>query len=315
MEADGIDLQQLLKDVKDGKLKSSNHQLLYGLQNLQEFISHVYSNKEVMQFLNTIESKESRTFVQQIWDLLSDIFVQLGEFIGTKVNDKSLLKEAYTLTMSLNNIQATEQYSIKIQNGQIVSTTLSINSQAKAEQLKDHIEHTYQQQVNHTTTLSQHLLNITDKRIDKSAEVEMSETLQKVLSKMNTQVSEFNKILSTIPKTEEEKERQIIATRMKKDIQADIEEMTQHKNLLELGTLGAKQLDWVKNILTKSKPNVTETMLAMNLLNMWYDLDKTIYDGTLTEVNQDFADMVDKTQGLASRLRAQLLAFGNNALS
>lgn len=314
MEADRIDVNQLYADLQEGNIKSYNHNVLYGLTNLNEFIAHAYTSKDVMQFLNTVESKGSKTFVDKVWDLLTDILVKLGDFIGVKVNDNSLLKEAFQLTLHLNNLTATEHLNIQINDGHIVPTTLILQNEAKANQFRGMVENVYKQEVEHTSDLTQHFLNITDKRIRPSSDIEMDKTIQKVLDKMEGQVNELDHIASKPATTEQEMERRISALAMKREIETDIQEMMQHQNLLRLGDLGSKQLDWVSNILNKSQPNIHEMIVASTLLNMWYDLNKTLYDGSLSEVNEKFSAMVDKTQGQATKLRVKMMQFGTNAL-
>ena len=313
MAEQGIDTIQMQSDINAQKLITDNHEILYGLSNMQEFLAHVWTNKATMQFLNTIESKSNRTWAEKVWDLITDILQKVGDFIGTTVDKNSLLREAFELTFHLNNIELSERLTDNSLDDRGLPDTMVILNEAKADQVKDLIESSYQQQVEKVNNLSHYLLNISDKRVAYSQEEELSETLVAILDKMKAEIKGLNKLLGSRILTDEDRDRHIRISTLKREIQADIEDMTQQKQLVDLTSLGTKQLQWVDDILKKTTPNVHEVILATTLLSMWRDLDKTIYSGELTSINEKFAEAVNQVRGKASLMHTSLLRYAVNA--
>lgn len=307
---DGYDMKQIISDLDNRISNSRNHQLYYGLSNMQEFLAHVWTNKEVMSFLNEIDSTENKTFVQQIWELLTDILTQVGAFLGTKVSEKGLLKEALTLTLHINNLQATESLGITIGK----PGTAIVLTESKADQMKDVMENSYDQEVNKKNNRTHWMLGITNNRLPTSSNVTLTDTASKLIKKMELQVASLNKILSTRVVTPEDKKRRIKIEAMRKEIQQDIEEMTQQRDLMAITQIGEKQLEWVKQIIEKPEPAIQEMILASNLLDMWTEVNNTIYDKDMEVVNLEFKKLINELQGNATDIANTLIRAREKAI-
>jgi len=313
MSEGGYDLTQIISEVESGKLKSENHRIYYGLSNLQEFLAHVWTNKETMTFLNTLEADENKTIVQKIWDLLTDILIQVGEFLGTNVKDKSLLKEALMLTLHVNNLSTTESLGVTIMQDKIAGEITTL-TEAKADQVSDIIESSYNQQIQKGTDGVRWHLDIKNKRLDVSSNVVLGDTVSRIVKKMELQVADLNKILSTRITSDQDKKRRIRVEAMRKEIQADIEDMTQQRDLMAITDVGQKQLEWVKKIISKPEPLIQEITLASNILDMWVDVNNTIYDKDMETVNLEFKKLVNELQGNATDMNNTLMRLREKAI-
>lgn len=310
----GYDTDQIFDDISRGIATSSLHEIAYGLHNMAEFLAHVWTNKEVMNFLNTVESKGNRTIVDRIWDTLIELLSQLSEFLGKDINQDGLLKEAFMLTYRLNNLAATEDFGMNIVEEALVPTTMVVHTEAKAQQMADFIESTYEQQVTVEATPVEFKINITDKKIARTDYQVADKALAIVIEKMRKEVEQLNGVLSLRVTDEETKERYLRALKYRTEVNSDIQEMISHQNSLRIGELAIKQLKWVEEILDKNRPNIHETILAMTILDTWRNLNQAVYNEDITEINEDFSEMIAKVQGKADAARNRLMTYARSSV-
>lgn len=312
MEAQGIDPKEIVEDVENGIVQTKDQRIYYALRSMHEFIAGVYTNDDVMRFLNGIETTTKRNWVQQIWDLISDMLILVKEFIGQDVKSNSILKEAFGIVMNLTNETVLENMMMEVQNEQVVPTTLSVLSETQADELKYAIETGYGQQATTSNEGTHFNVLVNYRRV--GGTVALDPTVQKVVDSLNNQIKELKKIQSTRVVTPEDRERFLKVSGMIRELEEDLQDVKQHQELQALGELGAKQLQWVENILKKPNPHVQEFILAMNLVNVWNDLDELVYDEAISNVKPEFADMVAKTQHQASTLYMRMMSFGTQAM-
>lgn len=315
MKEQGQDYAAMLKKAESGRVTTENELLLYGMHNMDEFITHVQTNKKLMQFLNTIETEDGQGFVAKILDLISEILIQMSKFIGMDINEKALLKEAFLITMKLNNLNISDRFDIELSGDKMVPTVLPVKTENEAQRLNDHVKNGYKQESETKNHLTHWTVNVTANQVEPRSQAKHGALVQTIINQLKKQIREVNRGMSTIPKTEEDRSRYVSALQIRNEMQSDLEELERISNLSNIDELGKKQLDWVESILNKNKPNINETILASNILLMWKSLNETIYStDKLQSVSDKYRKIVGELSERAENLNFRLLKFGSIAI-
>jgi hypothetical protein len=97
--------------TKGGLLSASDKSLYYGLTDMYEFVSMLFSDKSFQEFMNNTEYSENKSILDRFLDILTSIIKALG----FNVKNDSVLKEGITNVMGIletNELQKTEFKSI-----------------------------------------------------------------------------------------------------------------------------------------------------------------------------------------------------------
>jgi alkylated DNA repair dioxygenase AlkB len=97
--------------TKGGLLSANDKSLYYGLTDMYEFVSMLFSDKSFQEFMNNTEYSENKSVLDRFLDILTSIIKALG----FNVKNDSVLKEGITNVMGIletNELQKTEFKSI-----------------------------------------------------------------------------------------------------------------------------------------------------------------------------------------------------------
>ena len=294
--------------IARGEVGEDDTLIAYGLQNLNEFLAMVGTNKELMNFLNQVESstKEKGAWLQNFIDKVLDFFVELANYLGVTINDNSILKEAYSL--AYNFTQESAKDAIRLENGMIEATRLSTTMENEAIRIHDNIESIYGQEATLTDDGTHFHIDVTNYRINTNLTSD-EPRVQDALDKMQRQMRTLDSSLLSRPiVTEEDKQWHIQTRHLYNEIKEDARNLQATKDLLALGELGTKQLGWVRDILKSERPHAQEVILATTLIDMWTSLD-TMYDNKLGEATPELEAMTGKILGEAKQLYSKVHQF------
>lgn len=288
---------------KGSKLEQT---LSYGLQNIHEFVSTVLEDKTIMRFLNDIDSTETKTWVQNLVDKILDFFVAVGEYMGVKVRDRSILKQAYAMSYQL----VTETYGIVSAGDDDVlypPQTIKTPNENEADLIQSNIETLYGQEVKKSDDGLN--FNLTVTRNKKSFNFESdSPNVQAVLSKFNKQLIVLDGVLSRPVRTEKDKENRIRARRFYAEILEDATNLKNTKDLKSLAETGAKQLQWASSIMKSKYPHISEVEMATELVSVWTDMNK-LHGSQLEDLDEDFGKVAAELAGNAQQMWQMVYRF------
>jgi ribonuclease HI len=265
--------------------------LEYALSNLHEFMSHVLTDKNLMQFLNSIESTtaDTRSFGQKILDAFLDIVASIAEYMGMKVDERSILVEAYKLTLDIN--QAVETTSPSVDStGQIVSSEVLFPTEFKAIMFQSAVETAHGQEAIMTDMGTHYSVHPGKKKPTSS-----NREVQKAITKLEKQVEKLDSLILSVDETPADKERRFVATRLRDEIANDLQKLAYSSDIRNLYDIGAKQLAWVKDIVKKTHAHPQEIIMASTLLESWLTMQDLYGDGV--GINPDFKTAIDDLVG------------------
>jgi hypothetical protein len=89
-------LYKIYEQVKETLYRTDvSNRVNYAISNVHEFVVMATTNKEFMQVLNNMPTKNnSKTMLEHVWDLLNTLFNNIAEFLGQPVKHNSVLAEA-----------------------------------------------------------------------------------------------------------------------------------------------------------------------------------------------------------------------------
>lgn len=91
--------EQAKQDVAKGIISSPYHRLMYALGTSTEFVSHVLSDKTLINFLNNIPFDEKKSFLEHIKELFSKVWESFASALG--VQRGTLAEESVKRTLDL----------------------------------------------------------------------------------------------------------------------------------------------------------------------------------------------------------------------
>jgi len=97
-------LKEELIKAKEEKRKAKvpeNASRLYGYTKVSEFIAEAMSTPEFQKELNAMDFNEEQSVFARLKQVVAELLLKLGEFLGVEVRDKSVLKATITSTIDL----------------------------------------------------------------------------------------------------------------------------------------------------------------------------------------------------------------------
>ena len=286
-------IEQIKRDlVENSTISTLNHELVYVLGDLQEFVAGVLTNPNVMQYLNDIVNTKGNSFIERIWNALTELIVSIAKSFGIKVKDDSLLKEALAHVLKLSTSSISKN--IDITNALVNGTELKVSTEKDASLIQKIIKLIYNKQIN----TAGNGLGYTIQVISNSALVrenkEVRSQTDKLLGKLRTQLKEVSKEISKSTTIEQ----RVSATIRYNQLREDINELNRNRDLDLVAAIGHRQLKWVDSILTMDNPTATDVHAAIDVANMWSSLIDLLY-GDLEQIastNPAFADLQTEAQ-------------------
>lgn len=281
--------KQIKNSVENGNAYSQDHLLYYGLHSVQELVAHVMTDKDnVIPFLNGIKDNKSKSLMERIWTKLMDIIAAFGRSMGVKVDTESLLHSAVYHTMRglTDNIPPAD-----LTQHLLTGETMKVESEAKANALKNLFEATYNREVE----IMQNPFDYTLK-ISNQARKQVPGHRGKILDKLREQLSEVSDARNRIsPENIVERSRYGIRAQEIKD---QINAIHQSNNLDTIATIGKAQLQWIDNVLSSKTATVVDTNIALNMAAMWGNLIGILYGDlkSVGQVDSNFAEIQTRAQ-------------------
>lgn len=250
--------EQTKKDVSEGRISSPYHRLMYAFNTSTEFVSHVLSDRDVINFLNNIPFNEKKSLLEHIKELFSKVWESFASALG--VQRGTLAEESVKRTLDL--LTHNQLNTISTQN-------LSVN---------DH-------------SLYGDLTNA-------SVATKQLSAVDKVIGKLEEQKQELiNSFTGVIDRKARLDKRHKI-----EEIEDDISRLKDSQDLMLVGEIGKKHLDWVARVHNKVDPNENEIMTAIRTGNMWRGIVDLMFGDDATSVDPELAKLASQSGNLVHAL-------------
>jgi hypothetical protein len=329
LEAQGFTMEQIAEmqfNVIQGVVHEGE-ELLYALHNLEEFMAHVLTNKETMEFLNTIESTtatERRSFIDTLLDAVFSMFAEIAYSFGITVNDRAILKEAYSLAYSITTREYSTQNATKTENNTSESidpledvapffpSRISFKNEQEKRDAKHIIEDIHNIKTEEASTFLEDVLNVTNFAKTVTGDPVIKE-IQIVSKLMTKQLRQLEAIGNYKAKTPEEESRKAQALEYHDTIAQDLVELEHQNELIYLQTIAKKQMEWVQDIVNKVEPHFQEVNIAVSLLSLWKGLD-VLHQFNSTVIDKEFLEFQGKVLAMHQVLMPKLAKATLNAI-
>ena len=202
--AQGVDVDSKMENIFNDKLDGSEtDRLLYGLSSLTEFVTHVMTDKKVMEFLNTVESTEERSWIAKMIDSFFEFLTQVMDTLGISYNDKSILKDCLALSYDLSGLNVTKN--LVTDKGTVMPQTVFLDKETDANHLQHTVEHIFNHKVTRTDTHLGHELKIEEQLVTGGTEF-----FNTTINSLYRQLQQLDNTLARPVSTDEDRERRKI---------------------------------------------------------------------------------------------------------
>lgn len=243
----------------------STARLIYALASNAEFLSHIFTDADVMKWLNNRKANVEKSFWDQIVDAIAAIMNSIAQFIGVGVEQGSLLEEGVKAAMNIMNMNAaiptiTPKGIADInpdvfKNSSIASAPVSSRDAGK---------------------------------------------LATIIARLEDQKREIKQTFTgTITAEQAVRKRKLLD-----DLDNEILKLKDQQDLSLIADVGKTQLKWVDDIMKRDNPNANDIMVADRVLELWTNLITVMYGdvNNLSRVDQEWADIAAEAQVYRQKL-------------
>ena len=299
----GIDMDAKMQDIFRDKLDGSKEdKLLYSLSSMSEFIAHNLTDSDMMEFLNTVESTTESSFIDRLIDSFLNFFSEMINALGINYNDKSILKECLALTYDITGLNNTERLQGIDEN--FAPQSVFADTESMANHLQNTIETVYNQNVVRTDNHLGHLLSI-EEQLPSTPFTGGTEFFNNTINKLSRQLQQLDNTMARPVVTDEDRKRRDQALLIYNEAKEDYDKLSTSKDELEMMDTATRQLEWVKNVVSKPSVHLQEVTIAWSILDTW---------GSMSDIyttNYVPGDVIEETirnvEGLAIILSKQML--------
>ena len=297
----GIDMDAKMQDIFRDKLDGSKEdKLLYSLSSMSEFIAHNLTDSDMMEFLNTVESTTESSFIDRLIDSFLNFFSEMINALGINYNDKSILKECLALTYDITGLNNTERLQGIDEN--FAPQSVFADTESMANHLQNTIETVYNQNVVRTDNHLGHLLSIEEKFTPFTGGTEF---FNDTINKLSRQLQQLDNTMARPVVTDEDRKRRDQALLIYNEAKEDYDKLSTSKDELEMMETATRQLEWVKNVVSKPSVHLQEVTIAWSILDTWGSMSD-IY--TTNYIPGDVInEIIQNVGGLATILSKQML--------
>lgn len=273
---------------KDDKL-NSREGLYYALSTLQEFGTHVMTDKATQDYLNNISHREG-TFLKRVWSKITDLIKGISLTLNKWVKKDSLLRQAIYHTVSLTG---GAESSGNITDGLVKGDPIRVPTESEAKDLKELAETAYNRDVTISSDELGHTVSYGALRKATSLSGRLSNLADQLKKQRDKAYLDISK------GTEEDR---IHAHVRYNDLRQDYNDFMREHNNSMIQQIARKQLDWADKVLNNPNVNAATTQAAIDTASMWDNLRDTLYgkskdipiDPTLDKIREDAGDMRTK---------------------
>jgi hypothetical protein len=278
-----VDFQQMTADVAQGKVQTEEHQVLYALSSLQEFVAHVPTSTGVAAYLNSINNSKGQTFLSRIWEGFAAILKAFADVFGFKVRDESILKEALLRIMRLSGKEDLHTDLDITRALTSEQNRLTVPDEATAEDLSVLLNSTY----GRAATLSNTGLSF-DVLVNESRKTAILGQRGRIINKLYEQKEAIEDALSR--QNIESKDRAGLLTKYQ-ELKDSIRLLHQKHDVTNIARVGQTQLKWIDEVLKAPHASEVNVSLAMKTATIWENLVNILYGNLRAagEVSSEFA--------------------------
>jgi hypothetical protein len=252
--------QQFKKEVKELTIaEGMKEKLEYALTSNAEFLAHIFTDKDVMKWLNNRQASIEKSFWDKVMDAISAIMNSIAEFIGIGVQQGSLLEEGVKAAMNVMYMD------------KAVST---ITPKGIAEVNPDVFKNSSMASMNIGSTEARKLETIIARLEDQKREIKQTFT-------------------GTITQEQAVRKRKLLD-----DLDNEILKLKDEQDLSLIASVGKTQLKWVNDIMTRKNPSINDIVVADRILELWTNLITVMYgdNNNLARVDKEWADIASEAQ-------------------
>lgn len=258
---DEIRRQALERYKQEGK---SDRILEYALSSNVEFISHIFTDANVMKWLNNRKANVERSFWDQIVDAIANIMQSIAQFIGVGIDQESLLAEGVKRAMDImkmeKTIPAITQKGIADFNPDMFKNAAIAKTQLNAASLNK---------------------------------------INTIISRLEDQRREIRQTFTgTITPEQAARKRKLLD-----DLDKEIIALKDEQDLKVISVIGKEQLSWVNEIMKRKNPTANDIIVADRILELWTNLIDVMYgEGNLARVDPEWKQIASNAQEYRKQL-------------
>lgn len=216
-----------------------NTKMLYALSSNQEFLAHIFTDADVMKWLNNRQASVEQSFWDQLVDAIAAIMNSIAEFIGVGIEKGSLLEEGVKRAMDL-----------MLMDKAIPSMTVKGITDVNPDIFKNSAIATKPQ--------------MTGEALNK---------LNTIISRLEDQAREIRQTFTgTITPEQAARKRKLLD-----DLEREIAKLKDEQDLKMITEVGKQQLSWVSDIMKRDKKTANDIIVADRILELWTNLIDVMY--------------------------------------
>lgn len=212
--------------------------MIYAMASNTEFLSHIFTDQDIMKWLNNRKANVEKSFWDQVVDTIASIMKAVAEFIGIGIEQGSLLEVGIQRAMDLMKMeQALPGITTKgiadinpdiFKNSSIATAPISASGARK---------------------------------------------LGVIIARLEDQRREIRQTFTgTITREQAARKRKLLD-----DLDDEIERLKGEQDLTLIAETGKKQLKWVTEIMARKGANANDIMVADRILELWTNLIPVMY--------------------------------------
>lgn len=234
--------------------------LIYALSSNQEFISHVFTSRDVIKWLNMRKYEQKRSFLDKISDILSSIIEAAAKFLGIEVNEDSMLKAGMEKSLAI----------VQMKEGLPGLTT-----------------------VNGITDINPEAFNNAAISVQAPNPIAYQK-ISIIVARLEDQKREIRQTFTgSITKEQATRKRKMLD-----QLDQEIARLKDEQDLTIIAEVGKTQLKWVNDIMARPDPDANDIMVADRILELWTNLINVMYGdaNNLARVDQEWANIASEAQ-------------------
>lgn len=272
--------QQALDQYRrEGK---NNRVLEYALSSNVEFLAHIFTDADVMRWLNNRKADVQQSFWDKVVDAISKIMHSIAEFIGVGVQQGSLLEEGVKRAMDLMQMDKAIQ----------TMTTKGI------------------------LDINQDIFKNSAIASKTPSSPAALDKINKIVSRLEDQRREIKQTFTgTITPDQAARKRKMLD-----DLDKEIAKLKDEQDLKVIAQVGKQQLSWVTEIMKRKQQTANDIIVADRILELWTNLIDVMYgEGNLARVDPEWKQIASDAQEYRRQLTGmaidQMIAQSGGQLS
>jgi hypothetical protein len=252
--------QALAQYRLEGK-SSFNHNpvLEYALSSNVEFLAHIFTDPDVMRWLNNRKANVEQSFFDKVADIISQIMQSIADFIGIGIQQGSLLEEGIKKAMDLMMMDKAIQ-TVTTKGVLDINPDVFKNSAIAAKK------------------------PLTGDALNK---------INRIVSRLEDQRREIRQTFTgTITPDQAARKRKMLD-----DLDKEIAKLKDEQDLKTIAQVGKQQLAWVTEIMKRKTQTANDIITADRILELWTNLVDVMYgEGNLARVDQEWKQIAADAQ-------------------